>query len=340
MSRGQQGQLFDTATGQNQTYNQNAQTAFNKAQTGVTDYGTQLGKFAASNPYVQGGQYSTSQNQSLADTANAGANATSQALQSAAVHGGANPAQAIAAGEEVSQQNQRTLGQQDANANTTRIGDEAGYNAQALAGFGTQEGMQDQLATQQAQAAQGTLGTAETAAQTPSFLDELGQGLVSGIGGASINTFCPAEGTLYLMADRTERPVEEIRAGDELMGIDGEPERVEEIQKALAEVYRIETEGGHVVRASRVHAFALPKGGFVVASRCLGKTVVTGGGSGRIVRVARDGVDMVYNVITDGSHTYRADGLWSLGVGEAERATTMEQWNAIAEGMPVETGVA
>ena len=39
----------------------------------------------------------------------------------------------------------------------------------------------------------------------------------------------------------------------------------------------------------------------------------------------------VFNVITDGSHTYRADGMWSLGVGEAERAVSMDKWQEIGE---------
>ena len=336
MSRAQQGQIFDTATAQNATENANAQTAFTKSQADVGTYQDALAKFASADPYVQGGQYATSQNQTLADTANAGANATAEALQTAAVHGGANPAQAIAASEEIAQQNQRSLGTADANANQTRIGAEAGYNEKALGGYQTAQQMQDQLANQQGQLANSVLGTAETAAQTPSFMDELGQGLIGGAGAA----LCPAQGTLYLMADATEAPVERLKAGDEVMGIDGAAEEVLEIQTAVSLVLRVETEGGHSVRVSRAHAFALPRGGFVEASDCLGKTVVTGSEGGRIKSVMPDGEDTVYNVITNGSHTYRANGYWSLGVGEAERATSMNEWDKIADAMPVKTGVA
>jgi hypothetical protein len=37
----------------------------------------------------------------------------------------------------------------------------------------------------------------------------------------------------------------------------------------------------------------------------------------------------VFNIITNGSHTYRADGLWSLGVGDAERHVGMNEWAMI-----------
>jgi len=40
------------------------------------------------------------------------------------------------------------------------------------------------------------------------------------------------------------------------------------------------------------------------------------------VRLA--GKAKVFNVITNGSHTYRADGIWALGVGRAERVENAE----------------
>jgi hypothetical protein len=49
--------------------------------------------------------------------------------------------------------------------------------------------------------------------------------------------------------------------------------------------------------------------------------------------VEDDGVDTVFNVITNGSHTYRADGIWALGVGEAERYVSMDTWNRIGDGL-------
>jgi hypothetical protein len=141
------------------------------------------------------------------------------------------------------------------------------------------------------------------------------QGLTTGLGAS----MCPAEGSEYLMSDDTEQAVETLRVGDQVMGIDGEPETIEEIQSALSPITRVETEDGFVSRSSDVHAFALPHGGFVVAIHALGKNIRTKTGTSKVIKVTRDGVARVFNVITDGSHTYRADGIWALGVGEAER---------------------
>lgn len=152
---------------------------------------------------------------------------------------------------------------------------------------------------------------------------------------ANIASVCPAKGSLYLMADGSEKPVETLKVGDVITGIDGEPERIEEIQSAVTPVLRIETDDGFIVRNSRVHAFALPAGGFVVAMYSMGETIVTAKGKGKVISVKWDGNDEVFNVITDGSHTYRADGVWALGVGEAERQVSMNRWNEIGDGLAV-----
>lgn len=336
MSRAQQGQTFDTAQQENQTYNTNAQTAFNQAQTDIGNYQNQLAQFAAANPYGQGGQFQTTENQVAANTADAAAQAAGQAMQGAAVRTGENAGGGIAATEATEQANERNLSAQEAQANQQRIAAGANYGQTVLNATGAAEGMQDTLAQQQAAAAQGALGTQEQAAQTPSFMDELGAGLIqAGAGFASAygGAMCPAEGSIYLMADGNEERVENLKVGDQVRGIEGDPLTIEEIQSAVSPVLRITTDGGHVLRCSRVHAFALPAGGFAVASKALGKVIVTGGGSGRIVSVEDDGMARVFNVITDGSHTYRANGMWSLGVGEAERQISMERWNEIGSHM-------
>jgi hypothetical protein len=159
------------------------------------------------------------------------------------------------------------------------------------------------------------------------------QGIQSGgqVASSLINAYCPARGSMYLMADGTEKPVEELKVGELIEGIDGEPQTIEEIQSAVTPVLHVETEDGLVARTSRVHAFALPAGGFVVAMYALGKTIRTVAGTSKVTRVRWDGEDEVFNVITNGSHTYRADGIWALGVGEAERQVSMAKWNEIGD---------
>ena len=192
-------------------------------------------------------------------------------------------------------------------------------------------------ATGSGSAATGSGSSAMSGASTVQEANRAAVGDIMGVvqagAGMAGSILCPAKGSLYLMADDTEQSVETLRVGDLIKGIDGEPETVEEIQSAITPVLRVETEDGHVARNSRVHAFALPAGGFVVAMHSLGKIIRTALGNSKIIGVKWDGEAEVFNVITSGSHTYRADGIWALGVGEAERHVSMDRWNEIGNGL-------
>ena len=142
---------------------------------------------------------------------------------------------------------------------------------------------------------------------------------------------CPVEGSLYLMADGSEKPVETLKVGDAILGIDYGPEVVEEIQSGIAETIRVKTEDGLTATTSLTHAYALPKGGFVVAARSLGKVIATQLGSSKVISVEPVSKAWVFNIITGGSHTYRVDGIWSLGVGDAERHVGMNTWALIGK---------
>ncbi len=179
MSRGQQGQVFKTGQQQNQQYNNEAQTSFDTTQKDIGSYGAAVGQFRASNPYQQGGQAQTVENQQLSDTAAGMAESAGQAVQGAAVRTGQNPAGAIAATENMDIQNQRALAGEEAGATERRLAADTGYKAAGLSGVADVAKMQDTVAEQQAKAAQGALGTEEDAAKTPSFMDELGQGLIT-----------------------------------------------------------------------------------------------------------------------------------------------------------------
>jgi hypothetical protein len=174
------------------------------------------------------------------------------------------------------------------------------------------------------------LGSAYKASQQSQLMSTLG-GVAAGVGGAAISTFCPVEGTLYLMADGFEKLVERLIVGDRIMGVDGEAQTIEEIQIGLCHAIQVSTENGYVVRNSPTHAFVLPAGGFTVAARSMGKTISTADGPSKVVGIESIGTAKVFNVITDGSHSYRADGVWALGVGEAERHVSMPEWREIGE---------
>lgn len=162
------------------------------------------------------------------------------------------------------------------------------------------------------------LSQAVTASQQSGFLGALG-GIVGGGLSAAGSIWCPAEGSKYLMADGTEKLVQDLVVGDQLLGIDGGAQTITEIQSGVQDISRVTTADGYVTRNSVSHTFALPKGGFTESSKSLGKTIATATGTGVVIGVEKAGKARVYNVITDGSHSYRADGVWALGASEAER---------------------
>jgi hypothetical protein len=152
---------------------------------------------------------------------------------------------------------------------------------------------------------------------------------LANLGGSIAGAICPAEGSLYLMADGSEKPVETLEVGELIQGVDDEPQTIEEIQSAEIDIIRVVTDNGHVLRNSLIHAYALPKGGFTVAARSLGKNILTAEGPSKVVSIEPAGKAWVFNIITNGSHTYRADGVWGLGVGDGERQVGSNVWARI-----------
>jgi hypothetical protein len=201
-------------------------------------------------------------------------------------------------------------------------------NLGALAGQGIGEGISSAQVANQSFNQLGTQQIEEQQIQAQEKGNVLGA--MAGLGGDAMDAFCPAEGSMYLMADGSERLVETLRVGEQIMGIDGEPQNILQIDINPAYILRCETENGYVGRNSYCHAFALPKGGFTVASKSLGKTISTADGNSKMVSVSAAGRGNVYNIITDGSHTFRADGIWAYGVGEGELTITISQWDAIS----------
>ena len=184
MSRAQEGQVFNTASGENAAYNKDATTSFNAAQNDIDTYGKAVGSFTAANPYVPGGAAQVAENQEIADTSAGQAQRLSQALQGSAVRGGQNPGAAIAAGKEITAENTRAGMGEEAGATAGRIAAGTGYAEAGLAGLGQVQSMQDKLAAEQGGLAEGALKTAQKAGLTPSFGDMLGGAALSAAAGA------------------------------------------------------------------------------------------------------------------------------------------------------------
>lgn len=187
MSRGQQGQIFNTGMGENKTLFNEGQTGFDTAGQDINNFSSDVGAFKAQNPYVQGGTVQTAQNQELSDVASGAGASAGQALQSSAVRGGQNAGQSIAATKNIQQENTRALMGDEAAATQGRAAAGTAYTGDVLKGEGEVENMQDQLAQQQAGLAEGPLGAAGQAAQTPSFWDEVGNSFAQSLGQAPKN---------------------------------------------------------------------------------------------------------------------------------------------------------
>jgi hypothetical protein len=179
MSRGQENQVFNTATAQNATAAQNAQNSYNSAQTDIGNYQNQLSQYAAANPYGAGGALQTAQNQATANTADAASQAAGQQLQSQAVRTGQNAAGGIAASQATQQQNTRDLMAEQAKNNASRISQGADYGKSVLSASEVPATLEAGLTGQQLTAQNSAESDAQKAAETPSFGDELGNSLLS-----------------------------------------------------------------------------------------------------------------------------------------------------------------
>ncbi len=182
MSRKQSTEAFNTAKDENAQNFANSQNAYKSAQEDVGNYEDQLSKYAASNPYVKGGEFQTSENRVLADTAGGIASGMRSMLQSRAARTGQNAMAANATAEAIADQAERNLGAQQAEAENQRIGKEAGYNASILSATAEPVNMESRLYGETSGAANQELSTQADAAKTPGFWDMMGASLAQGIG--------------------------------------------------------------------------------------------------------------------------------------------------------------
>jgi hypothetical protein len=183
MSRSQSANISTTAqtnSGADQTAATDALAAENQ---GIQGYEAQLSKYAANNPYTEGGAYQTAQNQSLAGTADAGSAAIQNQESTLAKRTGQNAGAADAVAAEAARENQRTLSTDEANANQSRIASGADYGKSVLAASEVPAQLEAGEYATSLGGANNSLNTAESAsAASPSFWDELGSGFASQLG--------------------------------------------------------------------------------------------------------------------------------------------------------------
>lgn len=182
MSRGQQNQVFGSTTSNSSTDQTNAQSSLAGANTSIGDYQNQLAKFVSGNPYTAGGEYDKTINTGLANTSDAGSNSLKGALQSQALRTGQNSAADVATAASGAQQNTRDLSSALASAQGNRINSEAGYNQTALGAATEPISAQSSLYGTSLSGGNSAENTAEDAAKTPSFWDQVGAAGVGALG--------------------------------------------------------------------------------------------------------------------------------------------------------------
>lgn len=184
MSRGQQAGILSTAKSNSSTDQGNANSSFDDTQNDIQSYSKNLQAFVSGNPYVSGGEYEHTINPGLANVSDAGSNSLKGALQSQVLRTGQNSAADAATAKSGAQQNTRDLSASLASADQGRINSETGYNTTALGATATPISAESNLYGTSLGGGNSALNTGESAAATPSFWDEVGGGLASGLGGA------------------------------------------------------------------------------------------------------------------------------------------------------------
>lgn len=155
-------------------------------------------------------------------------------------------------------------------------------------------------------------GTASTPNPNP-LGSIIGSGLQAG-GAVGAAAACPCEDAMILQMDGTEKPIQDCKKGEKWQGFDGQPcellEDPKRIEKDSVRIYA--ATNSHSCSAE--HTFILDGGGYEFAHNALGRLVPFGRKDGyRVISSVEDiGLQAVYYVVIGGSHSYRADGFWSL----------------------------
>lgn len=182
MSRAQQSAVIDTAKADSASDQTAAETARTAENADIGNYQAQLSKFAASNPYTQGGEYDTAEDKKLSSVADAGSAAIANQEGLIAKRSGMNAAAPAAIAAEAARANERDLSAEEGQTTQTRIADKAGYDDKVLGATEVPAQLEAGLYGTSLAGAGGTLNTEAGAAQTPGFWDTLGDSFAKALG--------------------------------------------------------------------------------------------------------------------------------------------------------------
>jgi hypothetical protein len=140
-------------------------------------------------------------------------------------------------------------------------------------------------------------------------------GVAGSLGSSAITAFCPIEGSMILMFSESvpRQTIETLKAGDEVLGRDGEPDTViDEPESRMEDCVLVLAANGSWSRCSKNHALMHMSGGFVRASESLGQKILTESYPSVVTSVQSIGLQKVYQLRLKRAHAYCADGLWAL----------------------------
>lgn len=182
MSRSQQQQILNTATTNSGADQTTATKAAAAEQTGIDNYESQLSKYAAENPFLEGGAYDKASQAKLSGVADAGSKALNDVLQRQALRTGENATSSVATAAEAARQNQRDLMTAEADETQKRIGAGADYDKSVLGASEVPAQLEQGMYSTSLSGADNSLSIAGDAAKTPGFWDTLGTSFASQLG--------------------------------------------------------------------------------------------------------------------------------------------------------------
>lgn len=202
------------------------------------------------------------------------------------------------------------------NLNITNQGYERGYQnflaaTNALSGAGAQYNPLG-YADANIKAGDSAFNSAQTIAMQDSawtgmlggMVGSIGAGFAQGYGGAA----CPVVGSSVVMANGSQKKVEDLVAGDYLLGLNGDTLVLSKPDVVFVPSCEVFT-GGQTARVSLTHEFIAKNGGYVSPRE--GESVRVGDSSSTIEKVSSIGVQPVCVLKLSGDHTYCADGFWA-----------------------------
>lgn len=135
-------------------------------------------------------------------------------------------------------------------------------------------------------------------------------GGLAGLGGSAMTSFCVASETMIAGTDKSDR-AENLRVGDQVLGVDGSVARVVNIESSAQLCIRLLGEDGNILLCTHSHTLLRPNGGYVRAMDALGESVKSKAGSTKITSTEAAGVCRVYSIALNGTHTYLSNDFWS-----------------------------